>query len=447
MLKKLGTLTQKLSPSLRKIIGNTAWLIADRILRMGLGLFVGVWVARYLQPEQFGLYNYVIAFASMFDTAANLGLNQIVVRNLVGDPLRKNEVLGTAFLLKLVAQIVALVSAVGIIYLLRSNNSITHWLVGIIAAGMIFNACDVIDFWFQSQVQSKYTVIAKNLGFIVASLGRVLLIQLRAPLIFFAWIGSAEIAFAAVGLVIAYQVKGHLIRAWQYSFSYAKELLKDSWTLTLSSIVIMLYMRIDQIMIGQLVGDQEVGIYSAAIKISEMWYFVPIAITNSIYPLIIEAKKVSKDLYLGQFQKVFNSMAVLSYIVAIAITLLSSQIILLIYGKNYAEAASILTIHIWTGVFVSSGVAVSLWTTTEGLMTFAFAATAIGAVINIILNYFLIRMYGGVGAAISTVVAQLFAAYGAYAFFPRTREIFIIQTKAILMISPIKVVFNKIKKL
>ncbi len=414
---------------------------------MGLGLFVGVWVARYLLPEQFGLYNYAIAFASMFDTAANLGLNQIVVRNIVRDPFRKNEVLGTAFLLKLVAQVVALVLAVGTIYLLRPNNSLTHWLVGIIAAGMIFNSFDVIDFWFQSQVQSKYTVFARNLGFITANLGRVLLIQLRASLIFFAWIGSAEIALAAVGLVIAYRVKGHLIRGWRYSFSYAKELLKDSWTLTLSSIVIMLYMRIDQIMIGQLIGDQAVGIYSAAIKISEMWYFVPIAITNSIYPSVIEAKNVSEDLYLRRLQKLFNSMAILSYLVAIPVTLLSDQIIILIYGKNYAEAASILTIHVWTGVFVSSGVAVSLWTTTEGLMTLAFAATAIGALINIILNYFLIRIYGGAGAAISTVVAQLFAAYGAFAFFPRTRKIFILQTQAILMINPIKMVLDNFKKI
>jgi PST family polysaccharide transporter len=144
---------------------------------------------------------------------------------------------------------------------------------------------------------------------------------------------------------------------------------------------------------------------------------VPIAITNSAYPSIVEAKGVSECLYYGRIQKLFNLMSVFSYAVAILVTLMSSQIVTVLFGKDYAEAGLILTIHIWTGLFVSSGLVISLWTTTEGLMSLAFAATATGAVINVVLNLFLIRTYGGIGAAISTVIAQLFASYGAYALF------------------------------
>jgi PST family polysaccharide transporter len=413
---------------------------------MGIGLVVGVWVARYLGPEDFGLYNYAIAFAAMFNTAANLGLNSIVIRDLVREPLRNNEILGTAFTLKIIAQIAALLLAVGSISLLRPNNSLTHWLVGIIAAGMFFEAFDVIDFWFQSQVQSKYKVLAKNLGLVLSNFGRIMLIQMNAPLIMFAWIWSAEIAVGAVGLLIAYQVKGHLLKAWRYSFRCAKELLKDSWTLIFSSIVIMIYMRTDQLMLGQIIGDQAVGVYSAAVRISELWYFVPMAITNSVYPSIVEAKGVSEDLYYGRIQKLFNLMSVFSYAVAIVVTLMSSQIVTVLFGKDYAEAGLILTIHIWTGLFVSSGLVISLWTTTEGLMSLAFAATATGAVINVVLNLFLIRSYGSIGAAISTVIAQLFASYGAYALFSRTRRIFVIQTKAILMLSQINLLFKKARQ-
>lgn len=435
MINKLATITHKLSPNLLKIIGNTAWLLADRLLRMGIGLLVGVWVARYFGPEDFGIYNYAIAFTSIFNTVANLGLDSIVVRNIVSQPSSKDEVLGTAFVLKMIAQVAALVLAVVVILLLRPNDSLTHWLIGIIAAGMFFESFFVIDFWFQSQVQSKYAVWFKNVGFLLASCGRVLLIQAQAPLILFAWAYAAETALSAVGLVVAYRVKGFLLKAWQFSWRCAKELLKDSWTLILSSFVIMIYMRMDQLMLGQMIGDRAVGIYSAAVKISELWYFVPMAVTNSVFPSIVKAKQESTQLYYERIQKVLDFLSILSYAVAIPVALLSNQFVTLLYGESYIEAGAILTIHIWTGIFVSSGLVRSLWTTAENLMPFAFMTTATGAIVNVVLNYFLIKSYGGVGAAISTLIAQVLASYASNAFFSRTRIFFIRQTKALILAS------------
>jgi O-antigen/teichoic acid export membrane protein len=435
MIDKLSTITQKLSPSLLKTIDNTAWLLADRVLRMGIGLLVGVWVARYLGPEEFGFYNYAIAFASIFNTVANLGLDSIVVRNIVSQPSSKDEVLGTAFILKMIAQVVALGLGVVIILLLRPNDSLIHWLIGIIAAGMFFESFFVIDFWFQSQVQSKYAVWSKNVGFMIASYSRVLLIQAQAPLILFAWAYAAETALSAVWLVIAYRIKGFLLKAWQFSWSCAKELLKDSWTLILSSFVIMIYMRTDQLMLGQMIGDRSVGIYSAAVKVSELWYFVPMAITNSVFPAIVKAKRESTHLYYERIQKVLDFLAILSYAVAILLALLSNQFVTLLYGKSYVEAGAILTIHVWTGIFVSSGLVRGLWTTAENLMPFAFLTTATGAIVNIVLNYFLISRYKGMGAAISTLIAQVFASYVSNVFFSKTRIFFMNQTKAFMLIN------------
>ncbi|MBW4626556.1 MAG: flippase [Brasilonema octagenarum HA4186-MV1] len=435
MINKLATVTQKLSPNLLKIMGNTTWLLADKVLRMGIGLLVGVWVARYLGPEEFGIYNYAIAFTAIFNTVANLGLDGIIVRNIVRQPSCKDEVLGTAFVLKMIAQVAALVSAVVVILLLRPNDSLTHWLIGIIAGGMFFESFFVIDFWFQSQVQSKYAVWFKNVGFVLASCGRVLLIQAQAPLILFAWAYAAETALSAVGLVVAYRVKGFLLKAWQFSWRCAKELLKDSWTLILSSFVIMIYMRTDQLMLGQMIGDRAVGIYSAAVKISELWYFVPMAVTNSVFPSIVKAKQESTQLYYERIQKVLDFLSILSYAVAIPVALLSNQFVTLLYGESYVEAGAILTIHVWTGIFVSSGLVRSLWTTAENLMLFAFMTTAIGAIVNVVLNYFLINSYEGVGAAISTLIAQVVASYVSNAFFSRTRIFFIRQTKALILAS------------
>jgi PST family polysaccharide transporter len=439
MINKLTAVTQKLSPNLLKIVGNTAWLFADRILRMAIGLVVGVWVARYLGPDQFGLFNYALAFTLIFDTVANLGLDSIVIRDIVNQPSSKDEILGTAFILKAIAQVVALISAITLIVLLRPHDTITQWLVGIVAGGMIFESFYVIDFWFQSQVQSKHAVLFKNLGLIFISCGRVLLIQIQAPLILFAWAYSSEFLLTALGLVAAYRIQGYVLKAWRFSWRCATQLLRDSWTLILSSFVIMIFMRMDQVMLGQMLGDQAVGIYSAAVKISELWYFVPTAITSSVFPSILKVKQENPKLYYERFQKVLDFLSILSYTVAIAVTLLSNQIVNLLYGERYQEAGLILSIHIWTGVFVSSGLVRSLWTTAENLMHLAFLATAIGAIVNLVLNYFLIKSYGGVGSAISTLVAQCVASYLAGAFFFKSRRFFIKQTKALILES----YFNK----
>jgi PST family polysaccharide transporter len=438
MLNKLAAISQKLSPNLRQIIGNTAWLFTEKIVQMGLGLLVGVWVARYLGPEQFGRFNYATAIVGLFTPFAKLGLDSIVVRNLARDSACKEETLGTAFVLKLIGSTVMLFVTVGAIFLITPgatpDNIETRWLVGVVAVGTIFQSFDIIDYWFQSQIKSKYSVWARNGAYITMCLVRIGLIQMKAPLIAFAIAMATEYALSAIGMVIIYRFNGNLLKAWQVSLSSAKSLLKDSWALILSGIVIMIYMRIDQVMLGQMIGDKSVGIYSAAVKISELWYFAPMAIVNSVFPSIVKAKEISEEVYYNRLQKLFNILSLLAYSVAIPITFLSPWIVTLIYGQYYAEAGPILTVHIWAGLFVSLGVARETWLTTEGLMKFSAATTALGAFVNVVLNFVLIGRYGGFGAAIATVIAQIVAAYAAGALYPPTRKIFIHQTKAITLL-------------
>jgi O-antigen/teichoic acid export membrane protein len=436
MTSYLLVLSRKLSPNVRKIVANAAWLFSDRILRMGFSVFIGAWVARYLGAENFGLYNYAIAFVNLFGAFANLGLDQIVIRDLVREPSAKEQILGTSFFLRLLGGGGALIVSTIMLIGLRPGDTLTQGMTVIVAVSLVFQAFDVIDFWFQSQVQSKYTVWAKNFAFVLSSLVKVVLIQIKAPLIMFAWIYSAEFALSALGLAIAYQTSGGLLKAWRFTLPWAKRLLTDSWTLILSSFVIGIYMRIDQIMLGQMVGNEAVGVYSVAVRISELWYFVPIAIANSVFPSIVEAKQISENLYYQRIQKIFNFMSLMSYGVAIFFSLTSSFIIRLLFGVEYEAAASILVIHVWTGVFVSSGLIRSLWTTTEGLMQFAFITTALGALINVGLNLLFIREYQGMGAAIATVISQAVATFISSAFFGRTRKIFFIQVKALLWPNP-----------
>jgi len=419
--------------NLQKILTNTVWLFADRILRMGFGLVVGVWVARYLGPEQFGLFSYVLAFVALFGVFATLGLDDIVVRDIVRNPSDKDEILGATFSLKLLGGLVGILLTTAGILLLRPNDRLTHSMVAIIASGLIFQSFDTISFWFQSQVQIKYVVYAKNGAFILISLAKVGLILSHASLIAFAWAALAEIILGAVGLTLAYGANGHLVRAWRGSIARARSLLTDSWPLILAGLAIVVYMKIDQIMLGEMLGNQAVGLYSAATRISEIWYFIPVAIVSSASPSIVEAKAISDSLYYQKVDKLFRLMAVLAFSIVIPMTFFSGHIIDLLYGPEFAGAGSVLAIHIWAAVFVFLGVAQGPWTVNEGLMKLSLQRTVIGAVANVVLNLLLIPRIGVVGAAISTLIAQALSSCILNRFDRRTRRIFTLQMRALVV--------------
>jgi PST family polysaccharide transporter len=409
---------------------------------MGLSLFVGVWIARYLGPEQYGLYSYALAFVFLFSTLATLGLDQIIVRDIVRRPEERNEILGTAFILKLIGSSAILPITVSISYLLRPDSSITQLLVATVAVGMIFRSLDVIEFWFWSQTSSKYSVLARNFSIVLVSIGKIIAIQLQAPLIVFGILFSLELLLTALGFIIVYHIQGNLLSNWRFTKRCARNLLQEGWPLLLSSIVILIYMKTDQIMLGQMLGDRAVGVYTAASKISEMWYFVPVAIVNSLQPTIVKSKGHGESIYFGYIKKLLKLMTSLSYSVAIVVSLLSGYIITLLFGVGFEESSLILTIHIWAGLFVSLGLVRSVWTTTEGLVKLQFSASVIGAIVNIILNLILIKPFGGVGAAIATVISQAFASYIANVFHPATRKLFWSQTMALLNPNPL-LLFNR----
>ena len=436
MLRKLKiqNLSQlKSHTKLRKVVGNTGWLFADRILRMGAGLYVGVWVARYLGTEQYGLFNYAMAFVSLFTPIFTLGLDDVVISQLVRERSNKQEILGTTFGLKLIGGIVSVLLAVGCLFLLKEENTLTIWLVAILAMSGIFRTADTIDLWFQSQVQSKYTVIAKNIAYLLSTSFKVGLILTKAPLLTFAWATLAEIVLGAVGLIGIYQIKGFSkIWNWRWSFVTAKNLLRQSFPLIFSGFAILIFMKIDQIMLGEMKGDNEVGIYSAAVRISELWYFIPTTIVSSVAPAIYAAKEKSEYHYYKRIGQLLRLLTYISLAISIPMTFLSKNIILLMFGNGFIEDGAILSVHFWASLFVFMGVATSPWFIAEGLNNVSLGKTLLGAILNVILNFLLIPQYSGLGAAFATISSQATAAFLSNAVDGRTRKLFQIQLQSLL---------------
>lgn len=423
----------------RKYAANTSWLFLERIVRMGVALVVGVYVVRYLGPSQFGQLSYVQSFVALFAPLAALGLDTVVVRDLVRAPDNKETLLGTAFWLKLcgAACSVLLMAAVEVF---TTNTSQDNLFISLLGVGLLFQATSVVDLFFQSLAQSRYIVQVQLLQTFLSSIVKIALIWAEAPL----WLFVASYLFDAVclalGLVFLARMKYMLAIFRLFSFDDAKRLLQESLPLVFSGLAVALYMRIDQIMLREMIGNYAVGQFSAALKLSEAWYFIPMAICNSVFPAIVAARGQGKEAYQKRLQQLYDLMVVLSLMVAIPVTFLAGPIIQFLYGSAYEESITVLQIHIWAGPFVFLGVAMSGWLIVEGFGKKSLYRTALGVCVNVLANLWLIPLYGPVGAAVATLLGQV-AANLLYDFFDSgVRDQLHIKMRALL---PIHLLRNK----
>ena len=423
-------ITLKQHPGIRKYFSNTSWLLGERILRMGVSLFVGIYIVRYLGPEKYGLLSYTMSFVWLFSAFLDLGHREIIVRELVLYPEQRNVILGSAILLRL-SGAVFLVSGVAIGLQLVDNDEQTSLMIVIIALGMAFQSWELIDYYFQSQVQSKYTAWAQTLQLIVASLIKIYLIIWQAPLIYFAAIFSLEYVITAALFLLIYKWKVGSFPIRNCNLKYAKQILKNSFPLLLTSMAILIYMKIDQVMLKELVDTETVGTYAAAVKLCEVWYHIPVIIAVSLYPAIIGVKDKDPALYHAQLQKLYTLLVWVAIALAIPITFMADWIIYIFYGNEYIESAIILKIYVWAGIFVSMSLANNKWMVIENFQNYILLTTILGMSSNIICNVILIPSYGAPGAAVATLISYGIGSYLSLFFFPKVRKGFWLATKSI----------------
>ena len=422
---------EKLGPGLRRIIGNMGWLMVDRIVRMGTGLFVGVWVARYLGPAQFGSLNFAVSFIALFATMTTLGLDAVVIKELLDDSENAHEILGTTLALRAGGSLLAVGASIATLLLIEPHDREALLLVSILSLMLIFQAFDTIDYLFQSEVRSKFTVWAKNGAFLIFAAVRVAMIYAKAPLWAFAAATTGEIALGSAGLLLGYRLSGGKLAAWRMRRARAVRLLQQSWPALFSGMAIMVYMRLDMVMLKMMQGDLAVGLYSAATKVSEVWYFVPMAVVSSVSPAIMRAKD-DPELFYGRLRKLFSLMTLLALVIGSLVALGSHAIIHALYANGYNGAAPVLAVHVWASVFVFLGVAQSPWDISKGLLKLSLYRTTAGAVINVLMNFYLIPRYSAMGAAIATVVSYAISSVFANVCSPRTRPIFYMQMRSFL---------------
>ncbi|GAB2520407.1 hypothetical protein GCM10027085_07880 [Spirosoma aerophilum] len=292
---------------------------------------------------------------------------------------------------------------------------------------------DALDIYFQSIQKVHYSIIPKVTSFILASCVRVYGLTEHYNVTFFIVVTIIEISISYIIIYLIYLIQSkEFTPKVVFDKKIVQGLIKLSWPLMLSEFFIFIYMRIDQLMLKYLTTPDELGRYSAALRLSEVWYFVAAVVTASIYPSIIVLRAHDYKSYLNRYQKLLNLLAVGGVVIGLVFSILSNQITTLIYGQKYDGIGHILSVHIWTGLFVFLGVGINNWFVVENMQRFLLWRTIIGALFNATLNYFLIPSYGAIGASVATLLAQIIASYLTNGIYSKTKEVFQLQTRALL---------------
>ncbi|MEL7532643.1 MAG: flippase [Bacteroidota bacterium] len=442
----------KSSPGVKKYLENISWLMGGKILQMGISFLVTAYVARYLQDEGFGTLNYGKAIIQFLLIFIGLGLQGINVRNLVSEPEQRGMILGTALSARLLVGLSTVILILGGIWFLPAgiHDDITNTLILVMAVSAVFRTLDTFEEFFQAEVKSQYAVWSRSISTALFAAIQLYLIYIKAELI---WFGVAfSIRNAVMGLAyFGFYVK---VYAWPKGFhwdpTYFRQLIKDAWPMIFSGMVIFLYMRADQLMLMHLSSADEsiakaaVGQYSAALRLSEVWFVFGPIIAGGLFPAILNARKKSKAFYHQRLEKYFSLMAAVALAITIPMVLFGPSLLTweYLFGPAYTEAGEILVIHCWTLIFVFLGNASSNYLIAENLQKLTLYRSLLGAVVNIGLNWWLIPEIGIKGAAISTLISQALASYLSYAFHPQTRELFKMMSRSIFLIPLIKAKAN-----
>lgn len=400
-------------------------------IRLLASFTVGVWMARFLGPATFGQYSLVIAVLGVGYSVSKLGMDTILMRFFVEKTSPLDYVM-PAIVIRLCCAFLFMLLVLLASNLLSIAEDFQHALI-IVVLSLFFNATEVFEFFALAKGKGELPAFAKMVSVLIASVVRVCLILQGAPMI--AFLAVVVLEHFLVGLILWL-----FFRKWSPNLrlnnanvhNKVVELIVQSFPVFLGALVVSIYMRLDQFMLEYFLGSQSVGVYSAAIKFSEVWFVLPMIFSNALYPAIINAKKEKAGIY--KFRMTFlYSIVFWSLLAACVLTTYFSEILVFtLYGEEFSEAAGVIRIHIWSTLFAGLMIVGGKWYVSEGLTSQLLFRHICALAANISLNFLLIPRLGIYGAAVSTLASYIFAGYLCDLYGRSSREQFRLKTLAIL---------------
>ncbi len=409
--------------SLRTYFRNTSWLLCEKLARGFLGLFVAILIARYLGVDNFGLYSFVVAFASIFIALSKLGTDRTLVKYLVRENNTESSILGVGFWIRILGSMMSILLLLLVLEFTDYDQQTKSYVV-LVSISMFIQAFYTIDFYFESRVLGKLSAQCRLFQFFISALLKICCVILKLEIIWFFLIIIAEsilLSFAYYRTILRFVSEKFLSG---FNKKLALTILKESWPLIISSLAVIVYMRIDQIMIKNILGFGNVGVYSVAVRLSESLYFIPLLIVTSLFPAIVRNKKSSNHFYELRIIQLYGLMLYSAAFIAAILTLFSPYLVPLLFGVEYSESVKPLKVLSWTVIFIALNAAITRYYVVENLQVYTLINTCSGALINVALNLIFIPKYGISGAAYATLISYSISAFLMNAMFSRTRNNF-----------------------
>ena len=411
---------------------NTTWLIGGQVVRLIISFFISVISTRYLGPANRGVIDYVASYIAFFTSIIGLGINGVIIYELVNNREENGTILGTAISFRFVTAIISLAAFFATVWIADGNDPMI-WTVAMLQAVQLpFLCLDTINYWYQSRYESKYPVIIQTIAYVVMSVYKVYLLASHKSMEWFAFSMSLDVSLIGILYLLLYwKQKGPRLR---YSHATAKRLLRLAGPFILANVMSVAYGQMDRIMIKQMLdSNTAVGLYSTALNICALISFIPIAILESGRPLVVEAKAKDDALYQLRFRQLCAAILWICIFYSLAASLLARPIIYILYGTEFLDGSSCLRIGVWYTLFSYVGSAMHLWLLCENQNRYVLLFCTMGAVGNFIINFLLIPRWGINGAAFATLITQVLSNFIFPFLFQATRPYSVNVLKAIFL--------------
>lgn len=403
MGKFLGIVKNKFLKS--KEVKNAGWLIGGRVIQMILSFFISILTARYLGPGNYGIISYAGAYVAFFTSFCSLGINYVIIKDFVDNPNEQGEAIGTSLVLRFISALLSSIMIIGIVSVVDRGEPQTLVVTALCSVTLVVHILDTINFWFQSRYQSKVTSIATLIAYLATSLYRIILLMTGKSVEWFAFANSID--YICLGLLLLAAYKKHNGPRLSFSWKKGKSLLSKSYHYILSGMMVAIYAQTDKLMLKQMMDETSVGYYSLASTINLMWVFVLQAIIDSMYPTIMQLYKKDKIAFEKKNRQLYAIEIYVSIFVAICFVVFAKDAISILYGEAYMDSIQPLRIITWYTIFSYLGVARNAWIVCENKQKYLKYMYFTAAILNVILNFVFIPIWGPSGAALASLITQI----------------------------------------
>lgn len=394
----------------RRIFNNAIWIVGCKIVRALLGLIVTMLSARYLGPSGYGLINYAASIVTFVVPVMQLGLNSTLVQELLSEPDREGEVMGTSVVMSLASGVCCIAGVITFAAVTNPGEPVTVLVCALYSLQLIVQALEQIQYWFHAKLLSKYVSLAMLAAYISSSAYKIGLLVCGSSVYWFALSQAVEFLITSVTLFVIYRRKGN--SPLRFSWKLFCRMFSRSKYYIISNLMISVFAQTDRIMLKIMADETAVGFYSAAVTCAGVGGFVFEAIINSAQPVILESARKGAQALEKAVSSLYSVIIYLSLAQCVTITLFAELIIRVLYGAQYAPAVETLQLIVWYATFAHLGAVRDVWILAQWKQKYLLLINLIGAGTNIVLNTLLIPIMGINGAALASLLTQIFTNVG-----------------------------------